>query len=67
MHTLDVDSSKDLLSFKEEIQNASQTSSQRGFRSCAFPRSVMVKSTWLYFSMLTIPVGIKLTAFTKQA
>jgi hypothetical protein len=64
---LDVDSSKDLISFKEEIQNALKPHLKEDFEVALSLASGNGKEHMALISaLLTIPVGIKLTAFTKQ-
>ncbi len=65
--SIDVDSSKDILSFKEEIQNALKPHLKEDFEVALSLASGNGKEHMALISaLLTLPVGIKLTAFTKQ-
>jgi D-ribose pyranose/furanose isomerase RbsD len=64
---IDVDSSKDLLSFKDEIQNALKPHLKEDFEVALSIASGNGKEHMALISaLLNLPVGIKLTAFTKQ-
>lgn len=64
---VDVDSSKDLISFKEEIQTALKPHLKEDFEVALSLASGNGKEHMALISaLLTIPVGIRLTAFTKQ-
>jgi hypothetical protein len=64
---IDVDSSKDLLSFRNEIQNVLKLHLKEDFEVALSLASGNGKEHMALISaLLTIPVGIKLTAFTKQ-
>ena len=65
--SIDVDSSKDILSFREEIQNALRPHLKEDFEVALSLASGNGKEHMALISaLLTLPVGIKLTAFTKQ-
>lgn len=64
---IDVDSSKDLLSFKQEIQDKLRKELVSDFEVALTIASGNGKEHMALISaLLSIPVGIKLTAFTKQ-
>ncbi|MBU0907252.1 MAG: hypothetical protein KKE05_03790 [Nanoarchaeota archaeon] len=64
---IDVDSSKDLLSFKEEIQTSLRPHLKEDFEVALSLASGNGKEHMALISaLLAIPVGIKLTAFTKK-
>jgi hypothetical protein len=64
---LDVDSSKDLMTFKDEIQNALRPLLKEDFEVALSLASGNGKEHMALISaLLTLPVGIKLTAYTKQ-
>lgn len=67
LKVLELDSSKDLLAFKDEIQNVLRPHLKEDFEVALSLASGNGKEHMALISaLITLPVGIKLTAFTKS-